>query len=214
MSTRLILVRHGETDWNLEGRYQGQADVPLNERGREQAKLLAERLRGERIEAIYASDLSRAYETAKIIAGAIGQEVKTLESLREVDTGVWTGLTFQEVESGYPEHLKEWRADPLGVKRLEGESYLALFERTRAAIKEITEAHPHQTVLIVGHGGNIKCIVLDALGVGADRGIEIASRFAADNASLHILRYDRDGVLIRTLNDRCHLDRLPKNDAC
>ncbi|MFQ5886723.1 MAG: histidine phosphatase family protein [Anaerolineae bacterium] len=209
MTTRLILVRHGETDWNLERRYQGQADVPLNERGREQAKLLAKRLRGERIEAIYASDLSRACETAKIIAEALGQGVKTLESLREVDTGVWTGLTFEEVESRYPKHLTEWRADPLGVKRLEGEAYLELFERTRAAIGEIVEAHPDQTVLIVGHGGNIKCIVLDALGVKADRAIEIASRFAAENASLHILQYDGDGGLIQTLNDRCHLDRLP-----
>jgi len=210
MTTRLILVRHGETDWNLEGRYQGQADVPLNERGREQAKLLAERLRGERIEAIYASDLSRAYETARVIAEALGQEVKSLESLREVDTGVWTGLTFEEVEIRYPEHLKEWRADPLRVRRWEGESYLGLFERTRAAIREIVEAHPAQTVLIVGHGGNIKCIVLDALGVRADRAIEIASRFGADNASLHILHYDGDGVLIETLNDTCHLDRLPE----
>jgi len=210
MTTRLILVRHGETDWNLEGRYQGQADLPLNERGREQAKLLAERLRGERIEAIYASDLSRAFETAKIIAEALGHEVKTLESLREVDTGVWTGLTLEEVESRYPRHLREWRADPLGVKRLEGESYLELFERTIAATREIVEAHPDQTVLIVGHGGNMKCIILDALGVGADRAIEIASRFASDNASLHILQYDEDGVLIQTLNDACHLDRLPK----
>jgi len=210
MSTRLILVRHGETDWNLEGRYQGQADLPLNRRGREQARLLAEQLRGERIEAIYASDLSRAYETAKIIAEALGQEVKTLESLREVDTGVWTGLTFEEVESGYPGHLREWRADPLGVKRLEGESYQALFERTKAAIREMVKAHPNQTVLIVCHGGNIKCTVLDALGVGADRGIEMASRFAADNASLHILQYDGEEALIQTLNDTWHLDRLLK----
>ncbi len=209
MTTRLLLVRHAETDWNLEGRYQGQSDLPLNERGRKQAKLLAERLRGEGIEAIYASDLSRAYETAKIIAEAVGQEVKALESLREVDTGVWTGLTFEEVESRYPKHLREWRADPLRVRRLEGESYLALFERTKAAIREIVEAHPEQTVLVVGHGGNMKCIVLDALGVGADRGIGMASRFAADNASLHILQYDGDGVLIETINDTCHLDQLP-----
>jgi alpha-ribazole phosphatase len=210
MTTRLILVRHGETDWNLEGRYQGQADLPLNERGREQAKLLAERLRSESIEAIYASDLSRAYETAKIIAEALGQEVRTLASLREVDTGVWTGLTFEEVESRYPKHLREWRADPLRVKRLEGESYLALFQRTKAVIEEIVEARPDQTVLIVGHGGNTKCIVLDALGVGADRGIVVASRFAADNASLHILQYGGDEVLIESLNDSCHLDRLLK----
>ncbi len=210
MTTRLILVRHGETDWNLEGRYQGQADVPLNERGREQARLLAERLRGERIEAIYASDLSRAYETAKIIAEALGQEVKTLKSLREVDTGVWMGLTFQEVESRYPEHLREWRADPLEVKRLKGESYLELFERTKTAIREVVEAHPDQTVLIVGHGGNMKCIVLDALGVGANCAIGMASRFAADNASLHILQYGGNRGLIETINDTCHLHRLPK----
>jgi broad specificity phosphatase PhoE len=208
MTTRLILARHGETDWNLEGRYQGQADLPLNERGREEAKLLAERLRVEKIEAIYSSDLARAYETAKIIAEALGQEVKTLESLREVDTGVWTGLTLEEVEKRYPEHLREWRADPLKVKRLEGESYLELFERTKAAIKEIVEVHPEETALIVSHGGNIKCIVLDGLGVGAERGIEMASRFAADNASLHILQYDGDQVVIETLNNRCHLDQL------
>jgi len=208
MTTRLILVRHGETDWNLEGRYQGQADPHLNERGREQAKLLAERLRGERIEAIYSSDLSRAYETAKIIGEASGQEVKALPSLREVDTGVWTGLTFEEVERRSPEHLQEWLADPLRVKRLEGESYLELFERTKAAIRGIVETHPNETVLVVGHGGNIKCIVLDGLEVGAEQAIEMAGRFAADNASLHILEYDGDGVLIQNLNDTCHLHGL------
>jgi len=205
MTTRLILVRHGETDWNLEGRYQGQVDVPLNERGREEAKLLAERLKDERIEAIYASNLSRAYQTAKIIAEALGQEVKTLESLREVDTGVWTGFTYQEVEERYPEHVKEWRADPLRVKRLEGESYLELFERSKAAIKVIEKAHPNETVLIVSHGGNIKSIVLDGLGVGVEQAIEMASRFAADNASIHILNFDEAGVAIKTLNDTCHL---------
>src|SRR6185437_6606991 len=97
--TTLLLVRHGETDWNAERRYQGHADVPLNDRGVEQARELAEQLAGERIDAIYSSDLSRAHATAEIVGERLGVPVVTDPDLREIDVGAVEGLTFEESRS-------------------------------------------------------------------------------------------------------------------
>src|SRR5439155_24499614 len=96
--TELLLVRHGETDWNREGRWQGQADTPLNDVGRAQARELADALAGERLEAIYASDLRRAYETAEIVGARLGLPVTSEPALRETDVGSWSGLAHDELE--------------------------------------------------------------------------------------------------------------------
>ncbi len=205
MTTRLLLVRHGETDWNREGRYQGHALVSLNEEGRVQARRLAERLRGAGIEALYSSDLPRAYQTAQIIGEALGMETRVMKALREVDMGAWTGLTLEEVEAKFPQHLQEWHCDPLRTKRREGESYLDLYQRVVRAGREIGEAHPNQAVLMVTHGGNVKCLVLAALGMNLDRALEVVESFAVDNASLTILEYGGERFFLRLLNDTCHL---------
>ena len=206
MITRLLLVRHGHTDWNLEGRYQGRADTPLNGKGREEARLVGERLKSEGVDLIYSSDILRAYETAQIIAGALGKEISTLESLREVDTGAWTGLTWEEVKARFPEHFREWQADPWRVRRLGGEFYAHLYRRSVGAARKVAESHPERCILIVAHGGNIKSIILDALGVEEDRALEVASRMGLDNGSISIVDYGEGGVSLRLLNDTCHLE--------
>src|SRR5919204_5528893 len=104
--TELLLVRHGETDWNVQQRWQGHQDPPLNALGREQARALAEALAGEGIDAVYTSDLRRARETAEIVAARLGVEVRPLPDLREIDVGTWSGLTMDEIRTRWPEAIE------------------------------------------------------------------------------------------------------------
>jgi probable phosphoglycerate mutase len=152
--TELLLVRHGETDWNRERRFQGHADPPLNDAGREQAHELAETLAGEGIDAIYTSDLQRARETAEILAARFGSEVVALRELREIDVGDWQGLTWPEIEQRHPDGAARWHRDGHGWDG--GETYDQLRERIVAALRGIAERHPGQRVLVVGHGGTVR----------------------------------------------------------
>lgn len=150
--TRLILIRHGETDWNVEGRWQGQADVPLNERGRQQSEAVAELLRDVPIEAIYASDLQRAYETARAIARVKGLPIQTDPRLREIHQGEWQGLLATEIKAKYAEQFERRQRDPLHIAPPGGETVAQVRERVTAAVEEIIRKHPHGTVVIVSHG--------------------------------------------------------------
>ena len=141
--TELLLVRHGETDWNRDRRFQGYADPGLNDIGREQAWALADELASERVDAIYTSDLSRARETAEIIAERVGAPVVLDRKLREIDVGEWQGLTWPEVEARYPDGVRNW--PELGA-------------RVVAALRRISAVHPGGRVLIVGHGGTVRSI--------------------------------------------------------
>ena len=152
--TELYLVRHGETDWNRERRFQGHADQPLNDAGREQARELAERLAGEQIDAVYSSDLRRARETAEILAAQLDAEVVALRELREIDVGSWQGLSWPEIEELHPDGAERWRRDGHGWES--GETYEQLGERIVRALGEIAARHPRQRVLVVGHGGTVR----------------------------------------------------------
>ena len=147
--TTLLLVRHGETDWNAAGRLQGHTDRPLNEYGRRQARELAERLVGERIAAVYTSDLARARETAEIIAAPLGLEVVLEPGLREKNWGNWEGLT----------------ADERASIEYAGESTEAHRERVLDALNRIVEAHPGERVVVVTHGGSLRRIQAAVSGV-------------------------------------------------
>jgi broad specificity phosphatase PhoE len=152
--TELLLVRHGETDWNRDRRFQGHADPPLNETGRAQAHALAAELAGERIELVYTSDLARARETAEIVAARFGADVLPVRELREIDVGEWEGLTWPEIEERFPEGARSWRERGYGWES--GESYEQLGERVVAALRRIAADHPEERVLVVGHGGTIR----------------------------------------------------------
>ena len=152
--TTLILARHGETDWNRDGRFQGHADPPLNDRGREQARSLAEALADQPVEAIYSSDLRRAHETAQIVAERKSMDVIVDPDLRERDVGEWSGLTFPEIEERFPDELRRFREEGASI----GESRKALAERVVAAVRRIADAHPHGQVLVVTHGGALRSL--------------------------------------------------------
>ena len=161
--TTILLARHGESDWNVERRWQGHADRPLTELGRTQARELAQRLAHTDLDAIYSSDLRRAQETAEVVGRAQGLEVRTIPGLREVDVGSWSGLTRAEAEQRYPEAYRRWLVGEEGWD--DGETYEELSDRVLAAVWEITAAHPGERVLVVGHGGSIRAIHAAALGV-------------------------------------------------
>jgi broad specificity phosphatase PhoE len=152
--TELLLVRHGETDWNRERRFQGHADQPLNETGREQAHALAAELAGEEIDVVYTSDLARASETAEIIGARLGLDVVALRELREMDVGEWQGLSWPEIEERYPKGAREWHEHGHGWEF--GETYDQLGERILAALRRIAADHPAERVLVVAHGGAVR----------------------------------------------------------
>jgi broad specificity phosphatase PhoE len=161
--TSLLLVRHGETDWNAEGRLQGHTDRPLNDYGRQQAKDLAERLADEGADAIYASDLARAKETAEILGARLGLPVVIDPNLREKNWGSWEGLTGDE---------------RIGVEYV-GESTEEHRDRVMRAVRLIVERHPGQRVIVVTHGGSLRRIQAAVNGV-ADPVIENCAVWACE----------------------------------
>jgi broad specificity phosphatase PhoE len=161
--TTIFLARHGESDWNVEKRFQGHSDRPLTERGREQAHALADLVGSEKIDAVYTSPLSRARETAEIVAARAGLEAVALPELREVDTGSWSGLSRADVEARFPEGFTRWRSGGSGWE--DGESYEEMAERVIGALRKIAEDHPDGRVLVISHGGPIRAIHAAAEGL-------------------------------------------------
>jgi broad specificity phosphatase PhoE len=161
--TTIFLARHGESDWNVEKRFQGHSDRPLTERGREQAHALADLVGSEKIDAVYTSPLSRARETAEIVAARAGLEAVALPELREVDTGSWSGLSRADVEARFPEGFARWRSGGSGWEN--GETYEEMAERVIGALRKIAEDHPDGRVLVISHGGPIRAIHAAAEGL-------------------------------------------------
>ena len=178
--TGILLARHGETDWNRIGRWQGHADPPLNDAGRRQAAELAERLAGDGIAAVYSSDLRRARETAREVGERLGLEVVEDPALREIDVGSWSGLTRAEVEQRFPEGYARWLAGEIGH---DGETREQLTERVVAAVERIARAHRGATVLVVSHGGAIRALrrhVVGDPGAALENGATVAFSLVED----------------------------------
>lgn len=165
VTTRILLARHAETDWNRLGRWQGQADPPLNPAGKEQAAALAERLAGDGIGAIYSSDLVRARDTARAVAARVGIDVIEDAGLREIDVGSWSGLTRTEVAQRFPDGYARWLSGEIGH---DGETRAQLTARVVAAVERIALAHPGTTALVVTHGGAIRALRRHADGSPGD----------------------------------------------
>lgn len=187
MRTRITFIRHGETDWNVNGRWQGQAAVPLNAWGRRQADVVSAYLAAssQRFDAIYASDLSRAYDTASAIARNLNLSVVADKRLREIDLGEWQGLTEDEVKAWDGERLAWVRQDNFNHARPSGESWQHVGARGTEMLREIVAAHPDAAVLVVSHGGTIR-VTLQHLGL-----IDTSYTFI-ENCSRTIVSYDAD----------------------
>ncbi len=186
------MVRHGETDWNRENRFQGQANTSLNEVGRRQAHALAQELVHERFDAVYSSPLERAFETARIIASQLALEVELTAGLMEVDVGSWSGLTRSEVETRFPEGYARWIEFGHGWD--DGESYDELGERVLSDLLRIATLHPDELVLAVTHGGPIRSALAAASSIRygeARRSIAVLDNCATTRIAI------RDGMLER-----------------
>jgi broad specificity phosphatase PhoE len=199
---RLLLVRHGETDWNASLRYQGHASISLNARGRRQAQHAAEALRRYGAAALYASDVVRAWETAELIGAALSLVPQPLPGLREVHVGQWEGLTPDELYVRFPDHMAAVDQDPANTVRLGGESYAQMQLRAVTALEQLYAAHRDQTVIAVSHGGPIRALVCHLLGAP----LANFNKLWIDNGALSRLIYHpRHGWRLTLLNDTSHL---------
>jgi broad specificity phosphatase PhoE len=200
--TQLVLIRHGETEWNRDRRIQGHTDIELSNEGHEQARRLALRLAREPIQAVYSSDLRRAHQTADPIAAALDLTVQPTPLLREVSFGAWEGFTVSEVEAGWPEEYAAWREDSVRYRAPDGERIEELQARAMTCASEILTAHPGQTVALVGHGGSVKAILCGVMGFS----LSLWRRLRLDNTSITRLLFAPLGPTLITYNDICHLE--------
>lgn len=180
---RIYLMRHGESEANRLGVLCGWKDMPLTERGREQARAAREKIRGIRFDGVYASPLCRALETARIVAD--GQEVTVAEDFRERNMGELEGITWEEAERRYPDVAAAWPGDPVRFAPPGGESTLELFDRCGRAVEELIAGQPGaQRLLIVSHGAALACTIAYLLG----KQPENAFRYRLDNCTLAVIR--------------------------
>lgn len=201
---RIILIRHGETTWNVEGRYQGQVDTPLSPRGLAQGQAAAEALRAVPIDAAVASPLSRAQDTCRFAAGLHGLSVETDERLTEISHGAWEGRYAADIEAQYPEEFHLWHTHPERVQMPGGESLEDVRRRARAAFDDIAAQYEGNTVLVCAHDAVNKAVLCDLLGLGMDRFWQIKQ----DNACINVVECT-DGVWrLVLLNSTIHLGYL------
>ncbi len=187
---KLIFLRHGQTEWNALQRYQGHTDIPLNDRGREQAQKAADYLlKYQQVEAIYCSDLSRTQETAQIAADKLKLPVLLDSRLREASFGNWEGMSFIDVYKHHSQEFNSWYQDIWKYKMPGGETFTEVWERVSLAIRDITR-QDYATVLVVTHGGVVKAFLGQI-----DPSIDIW-KTAIDPGSLTFVQYTQEDYTI------------------
>jgi len=204
MGLRLVVLRHGSTEWNRERRYQGCVDTRLSAEGQAQAEAAADALAGRSLAAVYASPLARAQETARAIAARHGLSVLTAPAFREICLGVWEGHTVSEVKARFPELYSAWRDRPHTLELPEGESLAQVRERALEGLAALRSAHDGEAICLVSHGVTIRLLILEALGLAPERLWSIH----VDAAGISELEY-RDGwTTVERMNILAHLDRV------
>ena len=205
----LYIVRHGETEWNKIGRYQGITNVPLNENGIAQAKACGNALKDVHFDRILSSDLSRALVTAETIRGNRQLEIKTDERLREINFGDWEKLLFTEIEERWPGLIDQMYRRPDIVKVPNGESFQEVQDRAWSAVSDfLNENNEDETILITCHGGTIRTILCKLL----DISISHCWNFSQGNTAINRVFYngmgESDHNILNFLNDTAHVDNL------
>jgi alpha-ribazole phosphatase len=202
--TQILLTRHGETVANAAGKFSGHNDVVLTEHGRRQARALGKRLQGTVIDAAYASDLSRARETAELVLTGRDLPVTTMPALREVSFGDWEGKTFEEVRREWPDAWQRMRSIDDDFSAPGGELLRDTRRRVVDALTRIAEENVDRTVLVAAHGGTIQIALAHVLGMSTS----CMFRLATGNCGLSIVEYHRTRPLVTLINDCAHTARL------
>lgn len=200
----LIIIRHGETEWNKTGRYQGQLDVELNQNGKEQAERAAGYLSQKEVELFISSDLSRALRTAEIIAAGVQvkpEEILRFPGLRELDFGTWEGQSFEEIQADQPEAFTAWVRDPIKNPPPEGEGLLDFQERIREVFRQIL-ARPEGKIAVVTHGGVVLVYLASVLGLPLSN----FRRLAVSNTGISRVTYYEGEPVVQLFNSTAHLD--------
>ncbi len=199
--TRIILVRHGQTVWNIELKYQGHADIDLSSVGIEQADQVAARLAGLKPAAIYSSDLTRAFRTAEIIAAKHGLPVVKMPDLREVNFGEWEGKNYESINSQWPALMGKLFTHPDEIEIPGGETFQALQTRAMKAIDQMVIRHPEETVFAVSHGAAIRSILCAILHMP----LKYLWNIKQDNTAVNIIEIYPKRAIVSLVNDINHL---------
>lgn len=195
-------LRHGETEWNAEGRLCGRTDVPLSSVGRRQAQLLGERLKGLAVEALYSSPLQRAIETAREVGRAIGHEPIVDARLTELSYGAWEGHPWEECQRATPDLYRAWVADPATVSTPEGESGLQVIERVTPFLTDVSQKYPSGNVVVVCHRTVCRLLACHLMGIPL---AEYRQRIRMENAALNVFACEKGIWRVVTVNDTSHL---------
>jgi 2,3-bisphosphoglycerate-dependent phosphoglycerate mutase len=203
-ATKFTIVRHGESKWNVEGKLQGHLDSGLTESGIAQAKATGKRLVGQRFNALYSSDLGRAMQTAEIIGRYIGLPVSVDQRLREINLGIFEGLTGKEVETLYPQELWQYLLSGPDFVIPGGESARQYFDRTIGYLEDIAQVQSGNSLLVVTHLSVLESLLRRALGIP----LEEPRHYSLSNASLNVFFYENKSWILGTWGDAAHLAEI------
>jgi probable phosphoglycerate mutase len=202
MTTRILLIRHGQTEWNRVERFRGQADVPLNETGLAQAEATGRRVAQTwRPVAVYSSPLSRAVKTAEAVARHFDLSVQIHPALADIDYGDWQGLTPDEARQRWPEEIDNWYNHPERARIPNGETLTELRQRAMRTVGELIANHADDTIVLVGHTVINRVILLGMLGLGNER----FWRLRQDTCAINVIEAEAGDFTLVSLNDTCHL---------
>ena len=201
---KVILIRHGETDWNTKQIFRGRKDIPLNEVGLAQAKAVGVSLSDIQIDAIYSSPLGRALETAKVLAESRSLEVELEEGFIDIDFGKWQGITHEKVKEEYESLYEMWLKNPQMVAFPEGESLKDVRTRSMEALKKVIKKHSGKTLAIVSHRVLNKVLLCSVLGLELSHFWYIKQ----DTCAINRFEYKDGRFYLTLLNDTCHLKKI------
>lgn len=202
---KILLVRHGQTVWNITRRFQGRTDVELSEVGQSQARMLADNFPVDKVDEIYCSDLKRAHDTAKVIGEKFGVKVVPCQELEEMHFGEWEGLVYDEIQARWPEYMDNFWKNPAKLIVPGGESFAQCQERAMKKIQAIIAANEakgeDRTIVLVAHGGINRCVLADFLGMP----INNVWRISQYNTAVSSVRLDDGMITVEYINNTEHL---------
>jgi len=199
--TQVYLVRHGQTAWNAELIFRGRRDIELNERGHREASAIAGALRDKNLDAVYASPLTRAVETARPIAALLHREIEPVQGLNDINYGDWEGVPYHEIKTRYPDLLETWEKEPELARFPHGETLDEVRERSYGVLRDLAEKHTNKSILIVSHRVVNKILLCAVLGLSNAHFWNIKQ----DTGCINTIEYLSQQFVLSLLNDTCHL---------